>query len=51
MSVRDVFGTDLALLYAPSVYDFRTSVIMHGPVADAVPSANEFLHPLEFPYY
>jgi hypothetical protein len=51
VSVRDVFGTDLALLHAPSVYDFRTSVIMHGPVADAVPSANEFLHPLEFPYY
>jgi B12-binding domain/radical SAM domain protein len=42
MSVRDVFGTDLVLLHAPSVYDFRTSVIMHGPIADAVPSTNEF---------
>ena len=42
MSVTDVFRTDLALLDAPSVYDFRTSVIMHGPIADAVPSTNEF---------
>jgi B12-binding domain/radical SAM domain protein len=42
VSARDVFGTDLALLHAPSVYDFRTSVIMHGPIADAVPSTNEF---------
>ncbi|MDQ2876998.1 MAG: TIGR04190 family B12-binding domain/radical SAM domain protein, partial [Actinomycetota bacterium] len=42
MSVRDVFTTDLALMHAPSVYDFRTSVIMHGPIADAVPSTNEF---------
>lgn len=42
MSLRDVFETDLALLHAPSVYDFRTSVIMHGPIADAVPSTNEF---------
>ena len=42
MSARDVFRTDLVLLHAPSVYDFRTSVIMHGPIADAVPSTNEF---------
>ena len=42
MSVSDVFGTDLALLHPPSVYDFRPSVIMHGPIADAVPSTNEF---------
>jgi hypothetical protein len=42
VSLREVFGTDLALLHAPSVYDFRTSVIMHGPIADAVPSTNEF---------
>jgi hypothetical protein len=42
VSVKDVSRTDLALLDVPSVYDFRTSVIMHGPIADAVPSANEF---------
>ena len=42
MSVSDVTRTDLALLHPPSVYDFRTSVIMHGPIADAVPSTNEF---------
>ncbi|MDQ2874379.1 MAG: hypothetical protein M3Y33_06075, partial [Actinomycetota bacterium] len=27
------------------VYDFRTSVIMHGPIADAVPSTPTRLHP------
>jgi B12-binding domain/radical SAM domain protein len=42
MSIGDVFQTDLVLLHAPSVYDFRSSVIMHGPIADAVPSTNEF---------
>jgi B12-binding domain/radical SAM domain protein len=42
VSIRDVFRTDLVLLHAPSVYDFRTSVVMHGPIADAVPSTNEF---------
>ena len=42
VSAADVFRTDLTLLHAPSVYDFRTSVIMHGPIADAVPSTNEF---------
>jgi B12-binding domain/radical SAM domain protein len=42
MSFSDVFKTDLVLLHAPSVYDFRTRVVMHGPIADAVPSTNEF---------
>lgn len=42
MSVKDVFRTDLLLLHAPSVYDFRRRVVMHGPIADAVPSTNEF---------
>jgi radical SAM superfamily enzyme YgiQ (UPF0313 family) len=42
MSLRDVFKTDLVLLHAPSVYDFRSRVVMHGPIADAVPSTNEF---------
>jgi len=42
MSLGDVFRTDLVLLHAPSVYDFRKRVVMHGPIADAVPSTNEF---------
>jgi hypothetical protein len=42
VGVRDVFETDLVLLHAPSVYDFRSRLLMHGPIADAVPSTNEF---------
>src|SRR5208282_5204770 len=42
MGVRDVFHTDLTLLHAPSVYDFREETIIQGPVADAVPSTNQF---------
>jgi B12-binding domain/radical SAM domain protein len=42
MGVKDVFRTDLVLLHPPSVYDFRTQPVMHGPIADAVPSTNEF---------
>jgi B12-binding domain/radical SAM domain protein len=37
-----VFGLDLVLLHAPSVYDFRDQVILQGPVADVVPSTDEF---------
>jgi len=42
MGLRDVFRTDLTLLHAPSVYDFRRSTILQGPIADAVPSTDEF---------
>ena len=42
MGVIDVFRTDLTLLHAPSVYDFRKKTIMQGPVADAIPSTDEF---------
>ncbi len=42
MGIKDVFRADLVLLHAPSVYDFRTRTVMHGPIADAVPSTNEF---------
>ncbi len=42
MGLDDAFRTDLTLLHAPSVYDFRKKTIMQGPVADAVPSTNEF---------
>ena len=40
--VGAVFGLDLVLLHAPSVYDFRDEVILQGPVADVVPSTDEF---------
>ena len=42
MGLGDVFRTDLTLLHAPSVYDFRKKTMMMGPVADAVPSTDEF---------
>ncbi len=40
---------DLALLHAPSVYDFRESSIMYGPVSDMVPSTPVFeMYPIGF---
>ncbi len=42
MGLGDVFRTDLTLLHAPSVYDFRKKTMMMGPIADAVPSTDEF---------
>ncbi|MDY6906955.1 MAG: TIGR04190 family B12-binding domain/radical SAM domain protein [Chloroflexota bacterium] len=41
--------TDLILLHAPSVYDFRTKTILFGPVSDLIPSSPIFeLYPLGF---
>jgi len=41
--------TDLILLHAPSVYDFRERSIMYGPVADLIPSAPIFeMYPVGF---
>jgi B12-binding domain/radical SAM domain protein len=37
-----VFGLDLALLHAPSVWDFREEVILEGPLADVIPSTTQF---------
>lgn len=38
---------DLVLLHAPSVYDFRETSIMYGPVSDLVPSTPIFeMYPL-----
>jgi B12-binding domain/radical SAM domain protein len=37
-----VFGLDLVLLHAPSVWDFRNEVIVQGPLADVIPSTTEF---------
>jgi len=42
LGLGDVVRTDLTLLHAPSVYDFRKRTMMLGPVADAVPSTDEF---------
>ncbi|MDZ4064292.1 MAG: cobalamin-dependent protein, partial [Coriobacteriia bacterium] len=40
---------DLVLLHAPSVYDFRETSIMFGPVSDMVPSTPIFeMYPLGF---
>jgi B12-binding domain/radical SAM domain protein len=41
--------TDLLLLHAPSVYDFRKRAILYGPVSDMVPSSTVFeMYPLGF---
>jgi hypothetical protein len=37
-----VFGLDLVLLHAPSVWDFREEVILQGPLADVIPSTTQF---------
>ncbi len=42
MGLRDVFRTDLTILHAPQVFDFRKELILAGPVADAVPSTDQF---------
>jgi len=39
---RRVFEPDLILLHAPSVWDFRKEVILQGPLADVIPSTDEF---------
>jgi len=44
-----VAKTSLILLHAPSVYDFRTRPILHGPVSDVVPSTQVFeMYPIGF---
>ncbi len=41
--------TDLVLLHAPSVYDFRKKSILYGPVSDVVPSTQVFeMYPIGF---
>lgn len=40
--LRRVFGADLVLLHAPSVWDFRAEPVLRGPVADVIPSTTEF---------
>ena len=41
--------TNLVLLHAPSVYDFRRESILYGPVSDVVPSTTVFeMYPIGF---
>lgn len=41
--------TDLLLLHAPSVYDFRHRSTMYGPISDLIPSSPVFeMYPLGF---
>lgn len=41
--------TDLILLHAPSVYDFRQKSILYGPMSDLVPSSPIFeMYPIGF---
>ena len=41
--------TDLVLLHAPSVYDFRKKAMLLGPVSDMVPSTQVFeMYPIGF---
>lgn len=42
-----LFSPDLVLLHPPSVYDFRKSTIMFGPIGDVIPSSSVFeMYPL-----
>jgi len=41
--------TNLVLLHAPSVYDFRKESILYGPISDVVPSSTVFeMYPIGF---
>jgi B12-binding domain/radical SAM domain protein len=40
--MKNPFRLDLVLLHAPSVFDFRERSMLQGPVADVIPSTDEF---------
>jgi B12-binding domain/radical SAM domain protein len=42
VTLARVFGLDLVLLHAPSVWDFRNETILQGPLADVIPSTTQF---------
>ncbi|MEA1959134.1 MAG: TIGR04190 family B12-binding domain/radical SAM domain protein, partial [Chloroflexota bacterium] len=45
--IIDVPKTDLILLHAPSIYDFRKRTVLYGPTSDQVPSSPLFeLYPI-----
>jgi len=40
---------DVIFLHAPSLYDFRTKAVLHGPISDVIPSGPIFeMYPLGF---
>ncbi len=41
-TIHNPFRLDLVLLHAPSVYDFRSRLLLQGPIADVIPSTDEF---------
>lgn len=44
-----MFRSDLILLHAPSVYDFRKKAILYGPISDVIPSSPVFeMYPIGF---
>ena len=44
-----MFHTDLILLHAPSVYDFRKMSVLYGPVSEVIPSTQVFeMYPVGF---
>ncbi len=40
--LQAAFGTDMILLHAPSIFDFRALTTLDGPFADVVPSTGQF---------
>jgi len=45
----ELFRSDLVLLHAPSVYDFRKKAILYGPISDVIPSSPIFeMYPIGF---
>jgi hypothetical protein len=45
----NLLHSDLILLHAPSVYDFRKKSILYGPISDVIPSTPVFeMYPIGF---
>ena len=45
----ELIRSDLILLHAPSVYDFRKKAILYGPISDVIPSSPVFeMYPIGF---
>lgn len=42
-------NADVVFLHAPSIYDFRKKVVIHGPISDVIPSGPIFeMYPIGF---
>ena len=47
--ISDIMKTEVALVHAPSIYDFRTRNIKLGPISDVIPSTPVFeMYPIGF---